>query len=342
MKSFPLSDPKSTSLHKNSLERGQQSGFTLIELLVVIAIIAVLIALLLPAVQQAREAARRSQCKNNLKQLGLSLHNYHEAMGTFPPSSLGRCTNPILNRNGLMLLLPYLDQSALYNTYNFETTSSQFSSSDNTAASGTYPMNVDPTTNNNARVVKTILPALLCPSDPAPKRLADSTSNYGISSTNTGGGGAKTSYDFSATTWYTGPCENWTRAPQATRFMFGNESRCRMSDITDGASNTVAIVETTLDVCNGRTPAWGYRGWVMPGVNLTTSAPNNWDFSAAASCIPARVGRLGSWGRSGSLHTGGIHILMGDGSVRFLSENVSSTTRSRLVWIADGNPLGAF
>src|SRR5229473_2794748 len=112
-------------------------GFTLIELLVVIAIIAVLVALLLPAVQQAREAARRSQCKNNLKQIGIALHNYHDTMNVFPPAliSSGRCSpttnavecalyRPVLNTTGFVLLLPYLDQGPMYNAYNFNVASS--------------------------------------------------------------------------------------------------------------------------------------------------------------------------------------------------------------------------
>ena len=94
-------------------------GFTLIELLVVIAIIAILIALLLPAVQQAREAARRSQCKNNMKQIGLALHNYHDVYNTFPPGYVGQTDVSILAGYGLWswsaLILPYIDQAPLYN-----------------------------------------------------------------------------------------------------------------------------------------------------------------------------------------------------------------------------------
>src|SRR5579872_733773 len=106
-------------------------GFTLIELLVVIAIIAVLIALLVPAVQQVRESANRTQCTNNLKQLGVALHNYHDANNRFPPAgkNYGWCyepvgsaqataTNPVYNLNGLVLLLPYLEQEGAYNHYN--------------------------------------------------------------------------------------------------------------------------------------------------------------------------------------------------------------------------------
>src|SRR5512135_2886366 len=116
--------------------RLRRHGFTLIELLVVIAIIAVLVALLLPAVQQAREAARRSQCKNNLKQIGLALHNYHDIANRFPAAIIGsgranaqtappRGVGPtVVNTTGWVAMLPQLDQAPLYNNYNFSITSS--------------------------------------------------------------------------------------------------------------------------------------------------------------------------------------------------------------------------
>ena len=306
-------------------------GFTLIKLLVVIAIIAILIALLLPAVQQAREAARRSQCKNNVKQLGLALHNYHDTFSVMPPGHIGRCTSPMLNGTGLTQLLPYLDQSALYNRYNFSETATTYTNM------GGTPSALDPTVSGNADVVKTKITAFLCPSDSAPEWIPQTTAHYGISSTNTGTGGAKTNYDFATNNGYN-RCTNWTMEAQTSRHIFGDNSHCRIEDIKDGTSNTIAMGETTRYFYNGGANAWGYRGHVMVGINLISYPINN--FTYGANNLPQ--GRLGSWGYSGSLHTGGAHFLFGDGSVHFLSESIDTTLRQNLVKIADGNIIGQF
>lgn len=312
-------------------------GFTLIELLVVIAIIAILIALLLPAVQQAREAARRSQCKNNLKQMGLALHNYHDVFGTLPPGHIGRCTTPNLNGSGLVCLLPYLEQSPLYNTFNFN--GSTFTAEVSGGESGTITTWAgDTTTNGNLAPVQQVLQVFLCPSDSA-GLYTSPTTYYGPSILNTTGrGGARTNYDYITVSGYN-YCDDWPIASPETRAMFGDNSSCRLTDVKDGTSNTVAMAELTRWIYNGNSNAWGYRGHVMVGLNLYSELINDWTYYGYITPI---VGRLGSWRRPGSLHTGGMHALMGDGSVRFLSENIDTVTRQKLSLMSDGQPVGEF
>lgn len=141
------------------LKKLRSRGFTLIELLVVIAIIAVLIALLLPAVQQARESARRTQCKNNVKQLGLAMHNYHDTYNTFPPNSLqwgAPAFTPewtgTQHGTQLLMILPYIDQGPMYNAVNFSNT------------------NAESTTVQGKPIYQIVIPAFICPTATSPNQ----------------------------------------------------------------------------------------------------------------------------------------------------------------------------
>ncbi|MFH1300819.1 MAG: DUF1559 domain-containing protein [Planctomycetota bacterium] len=313
----------------------RRNGFTLIELLVVIAIIAILIALLLPAVQQAREAARRSTCKNNLKQLGLALHNYNETFNVLPysVSHSGSCTGgsaavnstmPTLNHRGWLLLLPYFEQANLYNKFNSNVASGSYN------PAGGVIVNPGAPGNPNDVVVSTIVPVFHCPSDSTPEvYTTTSSTHYSISPPNSSLLGVFTNYDFSTNSEYV-TCNNWGSLAVTTRPMFGFNGCSKFRDVTDGLSNTVAVVETTRYVANGEGTAWGFAKWVGNGTNFAGANINTWYSSGP-------VGFLASWGYSGSLHTGGCHVLLGDGAVHFVSQNIDASTRVRLSYIADGN-----
>lgn len=301
-------------------------GFTLIELLVVIAIIAILIALLLPAVQQAREAARRTQCRNNLKQIGLALHNYHDTHSVFPPGQL-RGRNPSSGLefgNGASwgaFLLPFMDQAPLYNRLNFNCGITQ--------ASSGCP--------NNA-LVRTLgaIPGVICPSDaerPALRAAHGSTEPNYIPSA------PATSYFGTI-----GPFNTWgdSGAPRVSGGIFTIDPgpRVNISAITDGTTNTIAVGEQTYRVWTG-----GY--WL--GLTHPNQDPSNpgtdsaccqdWWLHWGLYPITNRLqpGMLHPQLRFGSEHTGGAHFLMADGSVRFISENIQHI-RNQIAVPAGYNP----
>jgi prepilin-type N-terminal cleavage/methylation domain-containing protein len=324
-------------------------AFTLIELLVVIAIIAVLVALLLPAVQQAREAARRSQCKNNLKQLGLALHNYQEARGVLPPSriAMGQVgwggpaqggPTWYQNASGWTMVLPQLDQAPLYNNYNFNSAASW------STVYGAYSTsNIAYDASQNWPVVSTKLPVFLCPSDPNPLYYPSAGTQY-YSTSATQPGGMRTNYDFNV--WYGDyyyQGYEFTGNIETTRAVFAANGSTKIEDIKDGSSNTLMVTETIRNVWNGVPPAWGHSGHVQVGVALDmswTPGINLWVYPGYPQSY--QVGRLCNWASAGSLHTGGCHGLMGDGSVRFLNQSINYTTLTRLHWMRDGNPVGDF
>lgn len=315
-------------------------GFTLVELLVVITIIALLIALLLPAVQMAREAARQAQCLNHMKQLGLALNNYEATHGVYPPAGIGYGvaswgasvsglgTDPmILNLNGLVLLFPFMELQTISDKWNFNACASN-AMWNNTAGSTVIG---DPVANGNATLEAQVLPPLLCPADNGPKTLiaggstAKYNTAYGISMTTALPAG-KTCYDFMVN----GSGEYhyfnyWKNNPGRGRRMFGVNSVTSVAMINDGTSNTVAMAERTLQVYMGSPAAWGYRGCTMVGVDLAgcyVPGINRWDHPNYPTYVP-KAGTLGEYCGVGSLHPEGVHVLLADGSARFLQENTA-------------------
>ncbi len=299
----------------------RKSGFTLIELLVVIAIIAVLIALLLPAVQQAREAARRTQCKNNVKQIGLALHNYHDTHLLFPngyyqgPSSC--CEN-----TWILSIFPYIDQTALYNQANFSVTFG--SSSANNAVMGAF------------------IGAFKCPSDgevalALPGSPGWARGNY---VGNNGIGPQVNTTDINA-----------SPPARGAAGLFDTRLNRNLRDITDGSSNTVMASELVKVPGNDFRGVMHYPEGPLYQHNNTpnTSIPDSFRSSLCVSVTGAPcTGTYTAWNNRNiilaarSKHVGGVHVLMCDGSTRFVSNNVDTTTWRNLGVPNDGAVIGEF
>lgn len=319
-------------------------AFTLIELLVVIAIIAVLIALLLPAVQQAREAARRSQCRNNLKQLGLAIHNYHDTYNTFnwQCGGTGDIGDPgtVTNRahiSGFIPLLPYYDQAPLFNQI-----------SGGTPAWGMSPWNTAFTPWAQQ------VPMLLCPSSP-------------FVSTSTG----KTNYVFCNGDSYL--CGHSAPTDQVAfrnpRGVFGYQSSVRMSSVTDGSSNTIAMSETVIpngagDVGHVSEPTYNTNPAACAGIyNFATQtysvtvrsalprgsiwADGSTYLTGFNTILPPNSPSCGVHQSQGifsasSKHVGGVHVLLLDGAVRFISQNINSGSSAAAIVSSGPSPYGVW
>lgn len=278
-------------------------GFTLIELLVVIAIIAVLIALLLPAVQQAREAARRTQCRNNLKQIGLALHNYHDSHRTFP---IGHCwiSATRVQSDGWgwgwsAMILPYLDQAPLYNRINFSR-----SPSNNTGG-----------VNSNLAVCQMPLAMIRCPSDTLPLAAnTDSIPNQVL-----------TNYLVAANSYDNYPNQNAATTNHMYRDngLFGHDSSIRLRDITDGTTNTFMAGEVGNHTnTNKNGPRWLAR---VDAAGLAVASQSLMRLGFYKLNPPQTVPATDVQHSFHSQHSGGAYFLMADGSVRFVSENIQHT-----------------
>lgn len=305
----------------------RSKGFTLIELLVVIAIIAVLIALLLPAVQQAREAARRTQCKNNLKNIGLALHNYHDSNMVFP---YAWGANEEL---WSAMILPQLDQSGLYNTLQW-----------------IYPGANQPV---NMAACAQVMTVFRCPSMAQPVH-----EDYnGIV------GRVPTSYRVVSDSLAASDDASTRPAPYNTAIylsleqyplngiMFGC-SNTGIRDILDGTSNTLMVGESYTDIDYVK-DSQGMDYWTCfaPQIdNWKPGAKTGTEYSEAAGSTVVRINsRLNPAVNGvlmemsfGSYHVGGAHFGMADGSVRFLSENIDLLLYQSLATIKGGEPVGEF
>lgn len=342
----------------------RKRGFTLIELLVVIAIIAILVALLLPAVQQAREAARRTQCKNNLHNLAIGIHNYHDTFSHFPMAvnadgsiTGGSGAGSVIDNNnpnhcqlwhrGWLGALPFIDQAPAYNALDLALPTGSYNRGGAPVACG--GANADPFVNGNSAIVSQVISVFQCPSDPGRDHYTGNGAHYRISAAARAGGhfGAITNYDFSVrrhSSWRRQWAEEGT-TNRTTRRMFGVHSNSRIRDVRDGTTNTVMIAEGTRDVKNGIANTWGYSKWVGNGIDFAASEGINFWICCPWWGTPdtsTDAGRTRNWGAPGSAHTGGLQVALGDASVRFISENIDNGTRLNLAYIADGNPIGEF
>jgi prepilin-type N-terminal cleavage/methylation domain-containing protein len=316
-------------------------GFTLIELLVVIAIIAVLVALLLPAVQQAREAARRSQCKNNLKQLGLALHNYHEVANRFPNNSLN---NDWATNKGTMLtmLLPYIDQAPLFNQINFNLV--------NTEAVVIGP--------NNTPVYQMVIGAFLCPSETSPNQRAGDLraktnyapsmgaqyfpssvgcNRYPLPSPENPGGYSTGSY------FRTGDVGHGNSMDiNDISGVFGRMvPTALLRDLTDGVSNTILMGEVRPVCSDHINNGWYHFNAIWCG----TQPPINFPTCPRDPVMTDNCHRSDNWNTSQgfkSQHVGGAQFVLGDGSVRFLSANINYRTYQALGDRRDGLAIAEF
>ncbi|WP_310820967.1 DUF1559 domain-containing protein [Stratiformator vulcanicus] len=295
-------------------------GFTLIELLVVIAIIAILIALLLPAVQQAREAARRSQCKNNLKQIGLALHNYHDVASSLPSAMqmVNEGTSSVFYHGfgwGVMIL-PQIEREAIYQALNPR--ANRVGDVRQTAAA------------------RTAISVYRCPSDIAPTlndEYGNDPDDYVSTSNYIAVYGAYDNNDGSSRNLPAG------NDAEANGMMYLG-SAVKFRDVTDGLSNTLAVGER----CYGKRTVFGGTDTYLGGhwLGATFSGVT---FSGVMRGIHTNNNSLieGSNVRSfASWHAGGVQFLLGDGSVRFLSENLDSTIQMNLANRRDGVVIGEF
>ena len=272
---------------KTALNRKTRRGFTQVEVLTLLSVLFVLASLLVPAVYATREASRRSQCKNNLKQIALGLHNYHEVHASLPPGWTNQTTDPgpDIRYGWMSSLLPYIDHSPLFESMDWDAQGAA------TAAA--------------RKLFQQPLAVYRCPSDTTPEtnplRGDFATSNY-----------SRSFGDTPLPRWLeAGASAGWLGEPHTPKMgtgVFWWNSRVRIRDMRDGTSNVIWAGETSVSSASA---IWmGVRG-------------NSFENDAISDCSPGNEMNTGL-GAFSSRHTGGAHFMMGDGAVRFISENINS------------------
>ena len=321
--------------------RGAQvAGFTLVELVVVVAVIGLLVALILPAVQGAREAARRSQCGNNLRQIGLGIATYESSFGCLPPGRIktydprfaGRnppCSSAIIDKSYEVFILPFIEQGAIYNAINQNLTI----------------LGAENSTIHSARVA-----IYSCPSDAtagAPLDLpADALASYGLRDSGASQRMVLTSYaactgslEAVALPLGSNGCQPDPLARQQNNGCFHDLSPVTLAAVSDGLSQTLFVLERATSPLQGvdsfRPNEFATHGWFVTG---------NWGDTLATTMYPPNAYKKVSlaaagaqFGSGASQHPGGLNVLLGDGSVRFIRDTIQTWPFSPIT----GNPAGA-
>lgn len=327
----------------------KRRGFTLVELLVVIAIIGILVALLLPAIQAAREAARRTECSNNLKQIGLGLQNYHDTYRTFPLGSFNlRVAWPSNGSNWRALILPFIEESAVHDQLSF-TADSYFMAGG--AAGGNWLV-------GNKILDRLILGTYQCPSSVLPD-IGGHNNAHAMNAHYVGNQGCARPVPGGAPTMGTRDCgHGWS----CNNGVLAPNECFNMADVTDGTSNTLLVAEqsSTVSVLKINATSNYYGAWYGSRHPNPMDAPSCWDlWQTGTSCFRYAINSYKDAPSAGAVphqarlmyrnnllfnseHPGGVMITLCDGSVRFVNDSVNFTNFKRVACRYDGDSVDQY